>query len=436
MIILIINRTDLDGAVVHADISEQEISAFFAADPEAIAWPYPMYARWQAGTGVVRWAGGPATLLTRHRDVKAVMAGTYPISNNGYRHGRLAEGTLARLPAEYHDAFFRIMNFASLWMSRADGETHTRLRRISSRAFTARRIEQLRASIQGHVDALVADLIASPTADVKTQLANKLPVRVIVDLIGVPQSDRDMIWEWSEAIAALFSLDQHKLRRADEAIDGFQAYLRDMIAKLRATGEGPELARTLLQGHATDVLSEDELIATYLLILFGGTETTTNLLGNCFLALQRHRDQWNRLVAEPSLVRAAVEESMRYDSPHHMLFRYALDDFTIGTERIEAGDTIILLMGAANRDPEVFDEPDRFDIDRPNRAEHLSFAYGPHFCLGAALARLEGELMINTLVTRFPNARLLTDDIRYGGSTMLRAIQNLPTDLGTPAGGS
>ena len=127
---------------------------------------------------------------------------------------------------------------------------------------------------------------------------------------------------------------------------------------------------------------------------------------------------------------------MRYDSPHHMLFRYALDDFTIGTERIEAGDTIILLMGAANRDPDVFDEPDRFDIDRPNRAEHLSFAYGPHFCLGAALARLEGELMINTLVTRFPNARLLTDDIRYGGSTMLRAIQNLPTDLGTPAGGS
>jgi len=209
-----------------------------------------------------------------------------------------------------------------------------------------------------------------------------------------------------------------------------------MIAKLRATGEGPELARTLLQGHATDVLSEEELIATYLLILFGGTETTTNLLGNCFLALQRHRDQWDRLVADPSLVRAAVEESMRYDSPHHMLVRYALDDFTIGAERIEAGDTIILLMGAANRDPDVFDEPDRFDIDRPNRAEHLSFAYGPHFCLGAALARLEGELMINTLVTRFPNARLRTDDIRYGGSTMLRAIQSLPTDLGTPAGGS
>jgi cytochrome P450 len=418
-----------DGDAVTAAGIEQEATAFFAADPELIAWPYPMYERWRSGTGVVRWAGGPATLLTKHRDVKAVMAGTYPISNNGYRFGRLAEGTLARLPAEYHDAFFRIMDFASLWMSRTDGETHTRLRRISSRAFTARRIEQLRASIQRHVDDLVEDMTRGDIADVKAQLANKLPVRVIVDLIGVPQSDRDMIWEWSEAIAALFSPNQEKLKRADEAIDGFQAYIRDMIARLRTTGEGPELARTLLQGHATDVLSEDELIATYLLILFGGTETTTNLLGNCFLALQRHREQWDRLVADPSLVRAAVEESMRYDSPHHMLVRYALEGFSIGEERIEAGETIILLMGAANRDPEVFADPDRYDIDRPNRAEHLSFAYGPHFCLGAALARLEGEVMFSTLVTRFPNARLLSDDIRYGGSTMLRAIQNLPVEL-------
>jgi cytochrome P450 len=418
---------------VQTEALEREISAFFAADPEAIAWPYPLYERWRAGTGVVRWAGGPATLLTRHRDVKAVMAGAYPISNNGYRHGRLAEGTLARLPAEFHGAFYRIMDFASHWMSRTDGETHARLRRISSRAFTARRIEQLRDSIQRHVDDLVADMVTSDAVDVKTQLANKLPVRVIVDLIGVPQRDRDMIWEWSEAIAALFSLDQEKLKRADEAIDNFQAYVRAMVANLRATGEGPELARTLLSGHATDVLSEDELIATYLLILFGGTETTTNLLGNCFLALQRHRDEWDRLVADPSLVRAAAEESMRYDSPHHMLVRYALEDFAIGTERIEAGETIILLMGAANRDPEVFGDPDRFDPARPNRAEHLSLAYGPHFCLGAALARLEAEVMFTTLVTRFPNARLLTDDMRYGGSTMLRAIQNLPTDLGVPA---
>jgi cytochrome P450 len=410
--------------------AQDEISAFFAADPDVIAWPYPMYERWQAGTGIVRWERGPATLLARHRDVKAVMAGTYPLGQNGYRHGRLAEATYARLPGELRPRVFTIMDFFSMFMSRCDGETHTRLRRISARAFTARRIEQLRESIQRHVDDLIAEMTASAAPDVMTMLADKLPVRVIVDLIGVPQSDRDMIWDWSEAIADHYSLDAGVLERADRALAAFRTYIRDMIARLRTTGEGPELAKLLLQGHATDVLTDEELVATYLILLFGGSETTTNLLGNGFLALQRHRGQWDRLVADPALARAAVDEVMRYDSPHHYLLRVALEDFKIGGERIEAGDTVIPLMGAANRDPDVFAGPATLDVTRPNRAEHLSLAFGPHFCLGAALARLEAEIVLSTLVTRFPDARLRTDRIEYGSSAMLRSIKNLPVDLG------
>jgi hypothetical protein len=410
--------------------AQDEISAFFAADPDVIAWPYPMYERWQAGTGIVRWERGPATLLARHRDVKAVMAGTYPLGQNGYRHGRLAEATYARLPGELRPRVFTIMDFFSMFMSRCDGETHTRLRRISARAFTARRIEQLRESIQRHVDDLIAEMTASAAPDVMTMLADKLPVRVIVDLIGVPQSDRDMIWNWSEAIADHYSLDAGVLERADRALAAFRSYIQDMIARLRTTGEGPELAKLLLQGHATDVLTDEELVATYLILLFGGSETTTNLLGNGFLALQRNRGQWDRLVAEPSLARAAVDEVMRYDSPHHYLLRVALEDFKIGGERIEAGDTVIPLMGAANRDPDVFADPAALDVTRPNRAEHLSLAFGPHYCLGAALARLEAEIVLSTLVTRFPDARLRTDRIEYGSSAMLRSIKNLPVDLG------
>jgi cytochrome P450 len=410
--------------------AQDEISAFFAADPDVIAWPYPMYERWQAGTGIVRWERGPATLLARHRDVKAVMAGTYPLGQNGYRHGRLAEATYARLPGELRPRVFTIMDFFSMFMSRCDGETHTRLRRISARAFTARRIEQLRESIQRHVDDLIAEMTASAAPDVMTMLADKLPVRVIVDLIGVPQSDRDMIWDWSEAIADHYSLHAGVLERADRALAAFRTYIRDMIARLRTTGEGPELAKLLLQGHATDVLTDEELVATYLILLFGGSETTTNLLGNGFLALQRHRGQWDRLVADPALARAAVDEVMRYDSPHHYLLRVALEDFKIGGERIEAGDTVIPLMGAANRDPDVFAGPATLDVTRPNRAEHLSLAFGPHFCLGAALARLEAEIVLSTLVTRFPDARLRTDRIEYGSSAMLRSIKNLPVDLG------
>ena len=232
--------------------AQDEISAFFAADPDAIAWPYPMYARWQQGTGVVRWDDGPATLVTRHRDVKALMGGAFPVIQNGYRHGALAERTVTRLPAGQHDVFFKIMDFESLFMSRNDGPAHARLRRIASRAFTARRIGLLRESIQRHVDDLVqAATRSGPVTDVKTELANKLPVRVINDLLGVPQADREQIWAWSEAIARLFSVDPAALRQADEAIESFRDYVHAMIARMRATGEGPELARTLLDSRAS-----------------------------------------------------------------------------------------------------------------------------------------------------------------------------------------
>jgi cytochrome P450 len=362
-----------------------------------------------------------------------VMSGTYPNSHNGYRYGRLAEGVVSRLPQEQHEVFFKIMDFESLFMSRNDGEEHARLRRISVRAFTARRIAQLRDSIQRHVDDLIAAMVdragADGIADIKTELANQLPVRVIVDLIGVPQSDRDAIWEWGEALAAHMSPGSESLARADAAIDAFKDYVRAMVERLHRTGDGPELARIMLEGHSNEALTEDELVAMFVLILFGGSETTTNLLGNGFLALQRHRDQWDRLVADPTLVRGAVDELMRYDSPHHYLPRLATADFAIGDERIRAGETVIVMMGAANRDPEVFDDPERLDLTRPNRGDHLSLAFGPHYCLGAALAKMEGDLVFTALVTRFPEARLLTDEITYGGSAMLRAIRRLPTAL-------
>jgi cytochrome P450 len=409
---------------------DEEIEAFFAADPATIAWPYPMFERWRRGSGVLRWGSGPAVVVTRYRDVKAVMSGGLPLSNEGYRHGRLAEATLSRLQPSQHEVFFKILDFEGNFMSRRDGDEHLRLRRISSRAFTARRMEALRSSVQGHVDALLEPMAEAGLTDVKTELANKLPVRVIADLIGVPQSDRDMIWRWSEAIAAGYSVDDNSLARADDAIGAFREYVGAMITRLRETGEGPDLAMIMLNGRADETLTEDELVATYLLLLFGGSGTTTNLLGNGFLGLQRNRDQWDRLCADPSLARGACDELMRYDSPHHYLPRAATADFELGGERIEAGETVIVMMGAANRDPEVFDEPDRLDLTRANRAEHLSLAFGPHFCLGAAMARLEGEVVFATLAERYPDARLVTDEIPYGGSAMLRAIQSLPTELG------
>jgi cytochrome P450 len=416
-----------------ADVRDEEITSFFAADPATIAWPYPMYERWRAGTGVVRWHGGPATLITRYDDVEDVMKGRYPIRQNAYRFGEMAEGTIARLPVEQHEIFFKVLDFESLFLSRKDGDEHLRLRRIAARAFTARRVELLRASVQRHVDDLIEEMLAEPEPDVKKHIANKLPVRVIVDLIGVPQADRDLIWEWSEAVGRLFSLDEKSLREADEAIDAFRAYVHDTVARVRATGEGPELAKLMLDSREDEVMTEDELVAMYLLILFGGSETTTNLLGNGFLNLQRHRDQWDLLREHPELVAGAMDELMRYDSPHHYLPRVVDRDFELHGTTLRAGQTAIVVMGAANRDEAKFPDPDRLDVTRANKREHLSFAVGAHYCLGAALARLEGDVAFSTLLRRFPDARLLDENPAYAGSAMLRAIQSLPVDLGTPA---
>jgi cytochrome P450 len=412
---------------------DDEITAFFSADPETIAWPYPMYDRWRQGTGVVRWHGGPATLITRYQDVKDVMAGKYPIRQNAYRFGELAEGTISRLPMEQHEVFFKVLDFEGHFLSRKDGDEHQRLRRIAARAFSARRIELLRESVQRHVDDLLEEMAGQPQPDIKKHLANKLPVRVIVDLIGVPQSDRELIWEWSEAVGRLFSLDERSLREADEAIDAFRVYVGKTVERVRRTGEGPELAKLMLDSREDEVMTEDELVAMYLLILFGGSETTTNLLGNGFLALQQHRDQWDALRDEPSLVAGAMDELMRYDSPHHYLPRVVDQDFELHGTTLRAGQTAIIVMGAANRDETKFEDPDRLDVTRPNKREHLSLAFGAHHSLGAALARLEGEVVFSTLLRRFPEARLLDDQPAYAGSAMLRAIQALPTDLGTPA---
>ena len=416
-------------------VDEAAITSFFAAEPEAIRWPYPLYETWREsgdGSGVVRWESGPATLVTRYDDVKSIMGGAYPILQNAYRFGELAEGTIARLPIKQHETFFKVLDFESLFLSRHEGEEHARLRRIASRAFTARRIEQLRDSIQRHVDDLIDEMFESPNPDMRRDLANRLPVRVIVDLIGVPQEDRDQIFEWSNAIARLFSLDEGSLAAADAAIDAFREYVGRTVDRVRRTGEGPELAKVMLESRDNEALTEDELVAMYLLILFGGSETTTNLLGNGFLALQRHRAQWDMLVADPSLVRPAIEEMLRYDSPHHYLPRVVAEDFELHGRQMKKGQTLIVIQASANRDPLHFDDPDTFDITRANKGDHLSLAYGPHFCLGAALARLEGEIMFGTLLRRFPDAQLLDFEPMYGGSAMLRAVESLPTDFGTP----
>lgn len=427
---MVVASRGTDGAdAVRSPIMEDEIGSFLRADPGVIAWPYPMYDRWRANHPIYRYQGGPGIVLTRHWDVKRVMSDGVHISNNGYRHGTLAEGVLSVLPEADHDLFYEVMDFESSYVSRTDGEQHDRLRRIAGRAFTRRRMQLLRDSIADHVDRLVEALRDQEAPDIKQGLANQLPIRVVTDLIGVPASDREMIWGWSEAIAKHFSLDPATLHSVHDAIANFKSYVHDVVMQPGLSSR-TELAAMLLGGSDGEALSEEELVAMFVLLLFAGSETTTNLLGNGFLALQRHRDQWDLICNDPSLVRDAVEECLRYDAPLQYLPRVVVDDLEIDGHPVCAGETVIIFIGAANRDPERFTDPSTFDLARPNKNEHLALAFGPHFCLGASLARLEGEMVFGTLARRFPDARLVTDAVPYGGSAMLRSIQSLPTDLG------
>ena len=266
--------------------------------------------------------------------------------------------------------------------------------------------------------------------DVKRDLADKLPTRVIADLLGVPQSDRDMIWHWSEAIAGVFSVNMATLQAADDAIGAFREYVGAMVERVRTTGEGPELARVLLDRRADDAMTEDELVAMYLLLLFGGSETTTNLLGNGFLALQRHRDQWDLLVADPSLVRGAVEELMRYDSPHHYLPRYAAEDFELGGEQIRAERHRDHRDGRGQPRPRGVRGPGapRHPAPQQGRAAQPRLRRRT-----SAWARRSRGWRARSSSRRWSSATrgrgCCATTARTGGSAMLRAIVSLPTEL-------
>lgn len=408
---------------------DKELTRYFQGDHDICGWPYPLYDRIRSQGRVVEWAGGPAKLLTHYQDVRAAMKKELPLHNDGYRYGRLAKAILDRLPEESKGIFHRVFDFEALYLTRNEGECHQRLRGSIHRAFLARNINTLRESIQMHVDELIDAMARSDTPDWKSQVADRLPARVISDLFGVPQSDRDRLWNFAETIAAHFSMTESTLKDASQALDEFGDYVSHLIKNVRDTGEGTELTRGLIEAMDAGRLSEKELVAMLLVMLFGGTETTTNLLGNGFAALQSHRSEWKKLAENPERALASLDELLRYDNPLQYLPRYATETFEIDGHTIEEGETVITIIGAANRDAEIFPDPDRLDLDRENSASHLAFSIGPHFCIGAALARMESELAFTSLAKRFPKICLTSEPLVYRGSAMLRAIASLPVSL-------
>jgi cytochrome P450 len=367
-------------------------------------------------------------LLSRHADAAAVVRD--PRLSNNQENSELFQAFAEANPPS--DEGMDQMN--SVVMLFMDPPDHSRLRGLVSKAFTPKMVERLRSRVQQIVDERL-DAVESRgdgRMDVVTELAYPLPVVIICELLGVPPEDHATFSSWSSELAASIDPDPlitpEQQVRINAAGDAFLQYFSDLIERRRRSLRDDLLSALIEAEEGGDRLSEEELLGTALFLLIAGHETTVNLIGNGTLALLRHRDQLERLRDDPELDRHAVEELLRFDSPVQLTQRITLDDYQVGDITIPKGQNLIPLLGAANRDPDEFAEPDTLDLGRENANRHVAFGGGHHFCLGAALARLEGAVAIGTLVRRFPNIELAGEPERRTTFT-LRGLEHLPVAI-------
>jgi pimeloyl-[acyl-carrier protein] synthase len=314
-----------------------------------------------------------------------------------------------------------------------DPPDHTRLRSLVNRAFTPRVIEGMRGQIQAVVDRLLDQVERRGHMDVIADLAYPLPVTVICDMLGVPVGDHEQMRDWSSDI--IRSLDAIGIPSDDSVVErgrvgrrGIADYFRALLPERRRHPRADLLSSLIAVEEQGDRLTEGELLATCVLLFIAGHETTVNLIGNGLLALLRHPEELERLRSEPALIGSAVEELLRFDSPVQRTARITNAEVEVGGKTLPPGAFVVTAIGAANRDPRHFPDPDRLDIGRSEN-RHIAFGFGIHFCLGAPLARVEGQLALGTLMRRMPKLRLASPDLEWRESSTLRGLKALPVEF-------
>jgi len=311
-----------------------------------------------------------------------------------------------------------------------DPPDHTRLRALVSRAFTPRVVEVMRPHIQEIVDGLLDRVDGARAMDVIEDLAYPLPVTVICEMLGVPAADQDIFKTWSTDIArsldaAVLPADSDAIPRGRDARLGLADYFRSLIATRRKDPKPDLLSALIAAEEEGNKLSEGELVSTCMLLLIAGHETTVNLIGNGLLALLQHPDQLRALRDDPGLIQTGVEELLRFDGPVQRTGRMTTAEVEIGDKRIPRDSVVVSVIGAANRDPKQFADPDRLDVSRRDN-RHIAFGFGIHFCLGAPLARLEGQIALGTLLRRIPKLALVSNVPEWRESSTLRGLKSLP----------
>jgi cytochrome P450 len=407
---------------------DEELTALFSGDPDTIRNPYPLYRRLREESPVHRF--GSTYILTRHRDVKGAYREPARFAATPARHTRFADSQ-SLFGATEHGLFREIVEFESAFMSRLNGDDHFRVRQAGQRAFTPKRLEQMRETIEGLTDRLLAPLAAEESSD-WIRFAYRLPLLVIMEMLAVPHEDADRLKVWGDLVnepGARSPIPPAVLHSAHDALGAYSEYVLKLVERHRREPGRTDLVAALLGAEEGDRLTERELVANIVLMLFAGHETTTYLFANGLIALMENRDQWELLCSDPSLVPSAVEELLRYDPTTQFIAKVAACDLEIDGVVIPEGSIVMLGDAAANRDPEVFPDPDRLDITRrPN--DHMTFGFGIHFCLGGPLARQEGQVVFRHLAERFPDLRLAAPAEDLVWKPGLRGVRSLPVKWG------
>lgn len=394
-------------------------SLYRLLDPEVLANPYPLYERLRAETPVYWDPYLHAWVVTRYDDVVAV----------------LQRYSAARTPAPEHLAAMglsRLSPIAQVMVRQVlflDPPDHGRIRGVLSRAFSAKRIEQMRDHIGTIVGELLDTVQDQGGMDIVADFAYPLPTIVTAELLGVPRSDSALLQGWSVSFAEILGNFQYNPERIEDvlaAVEGMIVYFREKMLAHRQQ-PGPGLIGAFIDAAEADGsgLSDDDIIANLILMMVAGQETTTNLITGGMLILLRHPEALAAVRADNALLPGAVEEILRYEGASHLTARIAHTDIELRGQHIRKGQAVIAVVGAANRDPDRFPEPDRFDIRRPDN-RHLAFGWGSHFCSGAPLARLEAQISYATILRRFPALALATDQIRWRTNAGLRGLTALP----------
>jgi cytochrome P450 len=393
---------------------------FNPLSPDFIKDPYPVYQRLRTADPMHLTSFG-SFLASRHAEVSVVL--------RDKRFGKdFAERSIRRYgPKIMEEPIFRSM---SQWMLQQDPPDHTRLRGLVVKAFTARRVEDMRPRIQQIVDQTIDAVIDHGKMDLIEDFAFRLPVTIICDMLGIPDEHREMFYKSSRDGGRILDpvpMTPEEIAQAN-VMNAMSKMYFEQLFELRRKNPGEDLTTQLVQAEEDgNKLTNEEMTANIILLFGAGHETTVNLIGNGLLALHRNPDQLALLKADPSLISNAIEEFLRYDSSVQLTGRVALEDIEdLGGKKIPKGENVLCVLGSANRDPAIYEDPERLDIRRPN-VRPLSFGGGIHHCLGAQLARIEAAIAIETLLRRIPDLRLDdADNPEWRPTFVLRGLKRLP----------